>query len=197
MELKDAQTTIEKLLTDSAISEYFTAEQLSETAREMIVTIESVLKNEKLERVEFGEDDKMLFNFEENFIHLGLGMIKKMINTWYTILSGGGIVFMGAQHQMIPREFIREYIISSLRGIAAHEGGHRIIHLNPIRELGVTIETLNQLGLSYLLNALFDCQNDGRIMNTESTMREDVVNAREFNLARKTVTTWIHGKIYY
>lgn len=174
MEVKNVQESIESILKNHSIETYFTAEELMQVAENMVGVIKEVLGELGIEYVSFHDDDDMFFNLDENFVHLGLGIVKKMLDTWFAILTGGGTVYL-------PKEIIKEEIILSLIGDAAHEAGHRVIDLHPIKDLGMPREEWDRLGVQYLSNALMDCRNDDRIMAFHSEKKRAMESALEFS----------------
>lgn len=174
MEVKNAQDAIEAILKNHAVETYFTPENLRQVAQDMIVCITEVLGDLNVKYVSFHDDDEMFFDLNENFVHLGLGIVKKMLDTWFEMLTAGGSVYM-------PPEIIKEAIIASLMGDAAHEAGHRVIDLHPIKELGFTPQQWGRLGVSGLDNALKDCRNDQRIMNLHPNRKQEMDSALEFS----------------
>ena len=174
MEIRNAQDAIESILKNHSIEAYFTSEELRQVAQDMVVAMKEVLGELGIEYVSFHDDDDMFFNLDKNFVHLGLGIVKKMLDTWFANLTGGGSVYM-------PKEIIKEEIVKSLIGDAAHEAGHRVVDLHPIKELGFSREEWGRLGVQYLANALMDCRNDDRIMKLHADLKPVMQSALEFS----------------
>ncbi len=165
---------VKNLLKAKNIEAYFTEAEITQTTHALIKTINEVLGNFSLAKVHFAEDDKMFFHLKENFVHLGLGVMKQMIDTFWEILTAGGSVYM------YPED-IKEKVISALIGDAAHEAGHRVVDRHPITEVGIGAELWSKIGMSYLANSLLDCRNDQRLMNQEQDLKPHMDSALEFS----------------
>ena len=173
MEIKSLHEAIEAIMKEQEIDAYFSPEQIEKVSVEMVKIMEEVLGGNELQAISFHEDEKMFFDLNNNSVHLGLGILKRMVNTWFEIETGGGSVYM-------PPDVIRERVLASLRSDAAHEAGHRVIELHPIKELGFSQEEWGSLGISSLANAGMDCRNDGRIMLHHPDLKSDMEAGLEF-----------------
>ena len=172
MELKNAENIIVDLLKESKISEYFSVEEIKDLTDEMLIVVEEVIGNTtKLKEITFYNDEENYFDIVNNTVHFGIAVIKNMITTWEHILTDGG-----KQHYLpgMLKYDIKNLVKSSLKSLAAHEAGHRVIDKHPVTDMGLTQEEWGQLGISSLANALMDCRDDGRVAKYHPDLNQDV-----------------------
>jgi hypothetical protein len=184
-QLKDV---IAAILQQGEVGKFFTAEELLQVSDEMLKIVDEIIDERKLAGITFHEDENMFFSMTDNTLHLGLGILKKMVHTWFEISSDGGQASF-----VIPR-LLKEKIISTLRSDAAHEGGHRVIDRSPIKDIGLTQEEWGQLGISSLANALMDCRNDGRIMEYYPDLKADMEAGIKFGFGPGGRLDWPGGR---
>ena len=178
MEIQKTAETIAELLKDPEVVEFFSEAELKEVGEEMVAAMKEVLGDLTLEKIEFAIDDDMYFNTVENFVHLGMGLVKRVLKTFRELEN-----ISGSAKGLSPflRGALRKAVTLSLKGDAAHEAGHRVIDLNPIKDLGLKPEVWGQLGLSSLNNSFIDCRNDDRIMALYPKLKPEMDAALEFS----------------
>jgi len=81
---------------------------------EMMKVMLEVLVTRRISEIVFEEGEMMFFRFDDNSVHLGLGLIKRMVDVWFVMRPGD--MLLGAP---VPVEKMRALVLSSLRGDAA------------------------------------------------------------------------------
>jgi len=188
MEVKNSPEALEEIASEPKVAEYFTLEDIESLTEEMVSVVEEVLGNTaELESITFYNDRDNFFNLNDNTVHFGLAVIKDMIETWEYILTQGGT--QSYLPGMLKKD-IQDLVKSSLRRLAAHEAGHRVIDRHPVTEMGISQEEWGQVGISSLANALMDCRDDDRVMTHHKGLERDVKTGLRFKFGPNGPLDW-------
>lgn len=187
MEVHHIDEAVQSILKAHEIQAYFSEKELKDLGNGMIRVIQDVLGSRTVKEISFHEDNNMFFDLEENSIHLGLGLIREVLDFWYGHLTGQGTIY-------IPRDMIQEKIVRTFRAVAAHEAGHRVADCNPIKDLGISREEWGNTGFSSLQNMLMDCRNNCRIDTFHEDLRIDMDAMYEYGTSPAGRYDWTENK---
>lgn len=175
-------------MNEPKIAEYFSLDELKSLTEEMVKVVRAVLgETAELQEISFYNDRDNFFNLNDNTVHFGLAVINDMIAVWEHILTQGGqqLYLSG-----LLKKDIQTLVRASLRRLAAHEAGHRVIDRHPVTEMGIPQEVWGQVGISSLANALMDCRDDGRIMALHSDLEKDERTGLKFKFGPGGPLDW-------